>query len=116
MAKRTRSESRIMRHERLRRHLRGSAERPRLAIFRSLRHISAQLIDDDLGVTIVSATSQGKGSYGGNIAAAAKVGEDIAKKAKEKGVVAVVFDRGGFRYAGRVAALAEGARKGGLAF
>lgn len=116
MAKRTRSESRIMRHTRLRRRLRGSAERPRLAVFRSLRHISVQLIDDDLGVTLASATSQGKGAYGGNIAAAEKVGEDIAKKAKDKGVVNVVFDRGGFRYAGRVAALAEGARKGGLSF
>jgi large subunit ribosomal protein L18 len=117
MATKTKREMRIARHKRLRNNLRGTPERPRLAVFRSLNHISVQLIDDVNGVTICSASSQEKGiADGGNVRGAASVGELVAKRAKEKGVKAVVFDRGGYRYSGRVAQLADSARKSGLEF
>lgn len=107
---------RLRRHRRVRGKVSGTAERPRLDVFRSARHIYAQLIDDAAGVTLCAASSQDKGfdAYGGNIAAAALVGKAIAGKALAKGIKAVVFDRGGFVYHGRVKALADGAREGGL--
>ena len=97
----------------------GSAERPRLAVYRSLNHISVQLIDDASGHTLASASSQEKalaGKSGGNMSGAEAVGKLIAERSKEAGIAKVVFDRGGFRYAGRVAALADAMRKGGLEF
>ena len=108
-----------MRHKRIRSKVVGTAERPRLAVFRSLRHISVQVIDDAQGRTLASASSQEKAfgaKSGGNSNGAEEVGKLIAARAKEAGVGKVVFDRGGFRYAGRVAALAESARKAGLEF
>ncbi len=114
-----RSEIRHKIHRRIRKHMAGAAERPRLAVFRSLNHTYAQVIDDVAGRTLVSASTRDKdlkGSYGGNIAAAKKVGEALARRAKEAGIEQVVFDRGGHRYHGRVKALAEAAREGGLKF
>ncbi len=110
--------SRIKRHRRVRKNISGTAERPRLNVYRSLNHIYAQIIDDTKGVTLVAASSMDKEftNYGGNCEAAKAVGEAVAKKALEKGIKAVVFDRGGYLYHGRVAALAEGAREGGLDF
>jgi len=113
--------ARDVRHLRLRRRVRGSAARPRLAVFRSLNHIYAQLIDDESGRTLAavdsrSATFRGRQKSGGNVTAAKVVGELIAQKAKERGVARVVFDRGGYQYHGRVKALAEAARAGGLVF
>ena len=104
-------------HTRIRRKVRGTAERPRLAIFRSLNHIYAQLIDDDSGATLASASTVEKdlrGATGGNIEAAQRVGRAIAERALAKGIEQVVFDRGGFRYHGRVKALADAAREAGL--
>ena len=106
------------RHLRVRNHVAGTAQRPRLNVFRSLAHIYAQIIDDEKGTTLAAASSldkdfQGKG---GNIAAAKAVGTAIAKKALERGISEVVFDRGGYIYHGRVAALAQAARDGGLKF
>ncbi len=103
-------------HARIRRKIRGTAERPRLAVFRSLRYIYAQVIDDDTGRTLAAASSLGGGfeGYGGNVAAAARVGERIAKRAREVGVERVVFDRGGHNYQGRVQALAEAVQRAGL--
>ena len=113
--------SRDERHRRLRRHVRGSAARPRLAVFRSLNHIYAQVVDDTAGRTLVSVDSRstdfrGKAKSGGNVAAAKIVGELVAKKAKAGGIGQVVFDRGGYQYHGRVKALAEAARAAGLSF
>lgn len=110
--------ARLRRHARVRKNISGSAERPRLNVYRSLSHIYAQIIDDTKGVTLASASSLDKefNGYGGNIDAAKEVGKLVAKKALEKGIKEVVFDRGGFVYHGRVAALAEGAREGGLEF
>lgn len=110
--------SRLKRHARVRKNISGTAERPRLNVYRSLNHIYAQIIDDTKGVTLVSASSLDKEfkEYGGNCVAAKAVGEAVAKKAIEKGIKAVVFDRGGYLYHGRVAALADGAREGGLEF
>ena len=107
---------RLKRHKRVRAHISGTAERPRLDVFRSAKHIYAQVIDDDKGVTLASASSMDKdfNAYGGNIEAAKKVGEAVAKKCLEKGITEVVYDRGGFVYQGRVQALAEGAREAGL--
>ncbi|HVS32391.1 MAG TPA: 50S ribosomal protein L18 [Thermoanaerobaculia bacterium] len=104
--------------ERIRRKVSGTAERPRLAVFRSLKHIYAQVIDDAAGKTIASASSNEKdsGSKGANAAAAKAVGALIAKKAKDKGVTRVVFDRGGYLYHGNVKALADAARENGLEF
>ena len=110
------NEARLRRHRRVRGKISGTAERPRLDVFRSSKHIYAQIIDDVAGITLVSASSMDKDfeGFGGNIEAAGKVGRRIAEKALEKGIKTVVFDRGGFVYHGRVIALAEGAREGGL--
>lgn len=109
---------RLKRHRRVRKNISGTAERPRLNVFRSLNNIYAQIIDDSKSVTLAAASSLDKEfeGYGGNIEAAKKVGVMIAEKAAAKGIKAVVFDRGGYVYHGRVAALAEGAREGGLEF
>lgn len=109
------------RHYRLRNRVIGTAERPRLNVFRSLLHIYAQVIDDSQGVTIAAASSLDKEikaqvSNGGDIASAKLVGQLIGKKLEEKGIEQVVFDRGGYQYHGRVAALAEGAREAGIKF
>ena len=109
------------RHRTIRTKLAGTTEFPRLAVYRSTKHIYAQLIDDEKNVTVCSASSVDKDlkeklAHGGNIDAAKVVGEAIANKAKEKGVECVVFDRGGFLYHGRVAALADAAREAGLMF
>ena len=119
MIKRVDTEAaRIRRHERVRKNISGTAERPRLNVYRSLNHIYAQVIDDVKGVTLVSASSMDKDfeGYGGNVEAAKKVGAKVAEKALAAGIKQVVFDRGGYVYHGRVAALAEGAREGGLEF
>ena len=109
------------RHNRLRRRVDGTAERPRLAVYRSLKHIYAQIIDDVSGRTLASVSTQSEPVKGdlkstGNCTAAAKVGEILAARAKEAGISAVCFDRGGRKYHGRIKALAEAARKGGLQF
>ena len=108
-------------HKRMRKNLKGTAERPRLSVFRSLNHIYAQVINDEMGVTLVSASSldpefKGAELSGGNIEGAKKVGELIARRALEKGIKQVVFDRGGNLYHGRIASLAEAAREAGLDF
>ena len=110
-------------HSRIRKKLRGTTERPRLAIFRSVSHIYAQVIDDQKGVTLVSANSNEKSggegkksSRGGNLAAAQEIGKRIAERSKERGISKVVFDRGGYLYHGRVKALADAARQAGLEF
>jgi large subunit ribosomal protein L18 len=105
-------------HKRIRRKLAGTTERPRLAVFRSVAHIYAQVIDDSKGVTLVSASSVDKGgkTNGGNVAAAKAIGKLVAERAKEKGVAHVVFDRGGYPYHGRIKALADAARAAGLEF
>ena len=110
--------ARIKRHKRVRKNISGTAARPRLNVFRSLSNIYAQIIDDEKGVTLVAASSMDKGfeGYGGNIEAAKAVGKAVAEKALAAGIKEVVFDRGGYVYHGRVAALAEGAREGGLEF
>ena len=112
------NKARIKRHMRIRNKISGTPERPRLNVFRSGKHIYAQIIDDINGVTLVSASTMDKDfdGYGGNKEAAKKVGEMIAKRAAEKGITEVVFDRGGYVYHGRVQELAEGAREGGLKF
>ena len=109
---------RMKRHKRVRAKISGTPERPRLCVFRSLSNIYAQVIDDVNGITLVSASTVEKDfeSYGGNIEAAKKVGQAVAERAKAKGIDEVVFDRGGYVYTGRVQALAEGAREGGLQF
>ena len=114
-----RRDARIRRHHRVRKTMRGTAARPRIAVFRSNKHISAQVIDDIAGVTLaaVSTTESAlRGSVNSNIDAASKAGALLAERAKAAGVEEVVFDRGGFRYHGRVAALADAAREGGLKF
>lgn len=119
MGLKTSQEIRHAVHRRVRRKVAGSAERPRLAVFRSLHHIYAQLIDDAKGVTVASASTTEtawKGRSGGNVAAAKEIGKLIADRAKEKGIKQVVFDRGGYIYHGRVKSLAEAAREGGLEF
>ena len=110
------NEARLRRHRRVRGKISGTAERPRLDVFRSAKHIYAQVIDDVANVTLVSASSLEKDfeDYGGNVEAAKKVGKKIAEKCLEKGIAEVVYDRGGFVYQGRVQALAEGAREAGL--
>ena len=109
---------RIKRHKRVRGKISGTAERPRLSVFRSESNIYAQIIDDVAGNTLVAASSVEKAfeGNGGNIEAAKKVGAMIAERALQKGIEEVVFDRGGYIYHGRVKALAEGAREGGLKF
>jgi large subunit ribosomal protein L18 len=105
-------------HSRIRRKLRGTAERPRLAVFRSVAHIYAQVIDDAAGATLASASTVDKGgkTNGGNVAAAEAIGKLVAERAQEKGLRKVVFDRGGYQYHGRVKALADAARTAGLEF
>ncbi len=118
VSKKDSNKARLHRHVRVRGKVSGTAARPRLCVFRSLNHIYAQLIDDAKGVTLVSASSVEKdfGMNGGNKEAARKVGTLIAKRAADKGITDVVFDRGGYIYHGRVQELAEGAREGGLKF
>jgi len=113
--------ARKKRHFRLRNKVAGTVERPRLNVFRSLKHMYVQIIDDSTGTTLVAASTLDKDvreavEYGGNISAAKAVGTAVAKKAAAKGIKQVVFDRGGYIYHGRVAALAEGAREAGLEF
>ena len=115
----TRAARRDRRRYRVRKKVTGTAERPRLAVFRSNRHISVQLIDDEAGNTLAAASSREPGvaaAGGGNIAAAGEIGRLIAERAREAGTTTVTFDRGGNRYHGRVAALADAAREGGLEF
>ncbi|MCI1219001.1 MAG: 50S ribosomal protein L18 [Bifidobacterium sp.] len=110
--------ARLRRHFRLRKHISGTAERPRLVVSRSNRHMVAQIVDDTQGKTLVSVSTMQadfSGFEGTKSEAAAKVGELIAKKAQDAGITEVVFDRGGNKYHGRVAAVAQGAREGGLA-
>jgi large subunit ribosomal protein L18 len=111
-------DARVRRHRRVRKHVRGSAERPRLAVFRSNRHIAAQVIDDRAGTTLAAASTYESDLRDGssNKDAAAKVGRLVAERARAAGVERVVFDRGGFLYHGRVAAVAEAAREAGLEF
>jgi large subunit ribosomal protein L18 len=102
---------------RVRKKVRGTAERPRLSVFRSSMHIYAQMIDDESGKTLAAATSQAKGGgYGGNVKAAKAVGAKLAEAAKAAGITAAAFDRGHYRYHGRVKALAEAVREGGIQF
>ena len=112
------NKARLKRHKRVRAKISGTPQRPRLSVFRSASHIYAQLIDDVNGVTLVAASTVEKGfeGNGGNKEAAKLVGQNIAKKAAEKGISEVVFDRSGYIYHGRVKELAEGAREGGLKF
>lgn len=121
MAKESRNDRRVKRHERVRKNLYGTPEKPRLCVYRSNKNISAQIIDDVSGTTLVAASSLDKDlkaevANGGNKDAAKKVGAALAKKAAAKGIEEVCFDRGGFLYHGRVAELAAGAREGGLKF
>ena len=111
-------QARLRRHVRVRKSVQGTAERPRLAVFRSNKHISAQVIDDTTGRTLASASSLEADlrTGGGNVDGAKKVGELVASRAKDAGVSQVVFDRGGFRYHGRIASLADAARTSGLEF
>lgn len=113
-----RAKARAHRHLRVRSKVSGTAECPRLNVFRSAKHIYAQVIDDVTGTTLCAASSMTKGfeGNGGNVEGAKKVGSMIAELCKEKGIEEVVFDRGGYVYHGRVAAVAEGAREGGLKF
>jgi large subunit ribosomal protein L18 len=104
-------------HTRIRRKVKGTPERPRLAVFRSVKHIYAQVIDDVAGHTVVAASSSEKeGKGGGNMSGAKAIGKLVAERAKDKGIKSVVFDRGGYHYHGRVKALAEAAREAGLEF
>ncbi len=115
----SRSEIRERIHTRIRKKLAGTTERPRLAVFRSVAHIYAQVIDDSKGVTLASASTVEKvagTATGGNVTAAVEIGKRIAERAKEKGIAKVVFDRGGYLYHGRVKALADAAREAGLEF
>ena len=115
----SRNEMRLERHKRIRENLHGTADRPRLNVFRSNANITAQIIDDDKGITLVSASTLEKElkiTNGGNVEAAKKIGELIAKRAKDAKITKVVFDRGGYLYHGRVKALAEAARENGLEF
>ena len=117
----SRNALRLRRHERVRRRLNGTAERPRLSIFRSLHHVYAQIIDDATGRTLVAASTREPGLASGlssksSSAAAETIGRTIAERAKEKGINAVIFDRGGYKYHGRVKALADAARGAGLEF
>ena len=119
ITKQSRSKIRVQKHKRIRNKFHGTAERPRLSVFRSEKHIYAQIIDDIKGVTLVAASSLDKDlalKVGSNKDAAAAVGSAIANKAKAAGIEEVVFDRGGFLYHGRIEALADAAREAGLQF
>jgi len=116
-----RRSARIKRHKRVRKNISGSSEKPRLCIFRSLKHIYAQVIDDKKGITLVSLSTldseiKKKEKYKGKVKAAEILGDLLAKKLEEKSIKKVVFDRGGYLYHGRVKAVAEGARKGKVVF
>jgi large subunit ribosomal protein L18 len=120
LTKNSKNQSRSKIHDRIRKRMVGTAERPRLNVYRSLNHIYAQVIDDLHGKTIVSASTvegakAGK-RIGGNVASAKEVGKRVAERAKEKGIAKVVFDRGGYLYHGRIKALADAARAAGLQF
>jgi large subunit ribosomal protein L18 len=113
----TRAQLRYRRHLRVRRRIAGTAERPRLVVFRSLKHIYAQLVNDDTGATLLGVSDQSEGIQsegGGKVVKGKAVGKLLAGKAKEAGITRVVFDRAGYRYHGRVQAVADGAREGGL--
>jgi large subunit ribosomal protein L18 len=116
----TRRQGRIRRHRRVRKKVHGTANRPRLAVYRSNKHIAVQVIDDDSGRTLAAASSteadQRAAGSGGSVAAADRVGTLVAERAKAAGITTVVFDRGGYAYHGRVAAIAEAARTAGLEF
>jgi large subunit ribosomal protein L18 len=115
----TKHRRQLRRRRHVRSHVVGSAERPRLTVFRSSKHIYAQLIDDLAGVTLATFSSRAKGAalpYGGNIKAAQAVGKKLAEAAKAKGITKAAFDRGHYRYHGRIKALADAAREGGLQF
>jgi large subunit ribosomal protein L18 len=117
MAKTSRAVIRTAVHKRIRRKVRGTTAHPRLAIYRSLNHIYAQVIDDQQGVTLVSASTTEKdlrGATGGNIEAAQRIGREIAQRALAKGITRIVFDRGGYLYHGRVKALTDAVREAGL--
>lgn len=117
MPRPSKNEIRVRVHERIRHRVKGTPERPRLAVFRSLKHIYAQVIDDVKGHTLAAASSaEAKGKNGGNLAGAKAIGQLVAERAKEKGINTVVFDRGGYLYHGRVKALADAARAAGLEF
>ena len=118
MARDSKNDIRLRIHKRIRQRVSGSEERPRLAVFRSLNHIYAQVIDDGKGVTVAAAASTEKDlrGKGGNVEGAKLIGQKVAERAKEKGITRVVFDRGGYLYHGRVKALAEAARQAGLEF
>lgn len=118
VSKKDSNKARLKRHQRVRSKVSGTADRPRLDVFRSAKNIYAQVIDDVAGVTLVSASTNEKDftEYGGNKDAAKKVGLLVAERCKAKGIENVVFDRGGYLYHGRVKELAEGAREGGLQF
>lgn len=121
MATKSRSQARIHRHQRVRKNISGSADRPRVCVYRSVAEIYVQVIDDQAGTTLVSASTvdrELKAKMKGlkKTEQADLVGQALAERAKKKGISSVVFDRGGFRYMGRVKALADGARKGGLEF
>lgn len=118
-APKTRTERRYRRHLRVRKRVRGSAARPRLVVFRSLKHIYAQLVDDDRGVVLLGVSDQSEGiavDGAGKVARGKAAGKLLADKAKGQGITSVVFDRAGYRFHGRVRAVAEGAREGGLEF
>ena len=121
VSKKSRQEIRVKKHMRIRNRLNGTAECPRLAVFRSNNHMSAQIIDDTVGNTLVSASTTEKEikkelEKTNNVDAAAYIGQVIAKRAMDKGIKTVVFDRGGFIYQGKIAALADAAREAGLEF
>ncbi len=118
MPRDSKNDIRLRIHKRIRRRVAGSQERPRLVVFRSVKHIYAQVIDDSKGHTVVAASSNEKKSAknGGNIAGAKEIGKLVAERAKDKGIKSVVFDRGGYLYHGRVKALADAAREAGLEF
>jgi len=117
MSRDSKNEIRMRVHKRIRNRVKGTAARPRLAVFRSLKHIYAQVIDDEKGHTLAAASSaEEKGKSGGNVDGAKAIGTLVADRAKDKGVKLVVFDRGGYHYHGRVKALAEAARQAGLEF
>jgi large subunit ribosomal protein L18 len=117
MARDSKNVIRLRVHKRIRNRVKGTAERPRLAVFRSVKHIYAQVIDDLKGHTLAAASSaEENGKNGGNVAGAKEIGKLVADRAKDKGIKLVVFDRGGYHYHGRVKALAEAARQAGLEF
>lgn len=118
VSKADKNAARVKRHLRVRNKISGTAERPRLTVFRSAKHIYAQVIDDVNGVTLAAASSTEKAfeNYGGNKEAAKEIGKLIAQRACEKGISEVVFDRSGYLYHGRIKELADGAREGGLQF